>query len=64
MKLLNISLGTVLLLCGTGLAAEKLAEIHGGGGILLPPPPPTAAKPVTETLYGVTITDPYRWLED
>jgi prolyl oligopeptidase len=26
------------------------------------PPPP--AKPVTETVHGVTITDPYRWLED
>src|SRR5947199_10680825 len=29
-----------------------------------PPPPPTEKKPVTETLNGVTITDPYRWLED
>jgi prolyl oligopeptidase len=64
MKPLNIFLGTVLFLCGTGLAAKKLAEIHGGGGILLPPPPATAAKPVTETLHGVTIRDPYRWLED
>ena len=27
-------------------------------------PPPTKAEPVTETLHGVTITDPYRWLED
>ncbi len=27
-------------------------------------PPPTKAVPVTETLHGVTITDPYRWLED
>jgi prolyl oligopeptidase len=26
--------------------------------------PPTKAEPVTETLHGVTITDPYRWLED
>jgi prolyl oligopeptidase len=26
--------------------------------------PATSAKPVTETLNGVTITDPYRWLED
>ena len=27
-------------------------------------PPPTKRVPVTETLHGVTITDPYRWLED
>jgi prolyl oligopeptidase len=27
-------------------------------------PPKTLVKPVTETIDGVTITDPYRWLED
>jgi len=27
-------------------------------------PPPTRVDPVTETLHEVTITDPYRWLED
>jgi len=27
-------------------------------------PPPTPAKPVVETLHGVTLTDPYRWLEN
>jgi protease II len=27
-------------------------------------PPPTPAHPVTDTLHGVAITDPYRWLED
>jgi prolyl oligopeptidase len=27
-------------------------------------PPPTKVEPVTETLHGVAITDPYRWLED
>jgi len=26
--------------------------------------PPTPVHPITETLHGVTITDPYRWLED
>ena len=30
----------------------------------LTPPPSTAAEPVTETLHGVLITDPFRWLED
>src|ERR687885_300624 len=30
----------------------------------LPPPPATEVRPVTETIQGVEITDPYRWLED
>ena len=27
-------------------------------------PPETPAKPVVETLFGVTLTDRYRWLEN
>ena len=27
-------------------------------------PPPTATLPVTDTLHGESITDPYRWLEE
>jgi len=27
-------------------------------------PPPSKTDPVTEVLHGVTVTDPYRWLED
>jgi hypothetical protein len=52
------------------LAAEnsstpaKPRKIEGGNGVTLPPPPPTEVTPVTETIHGVTITDPYRWLED
>ncbi|MDQ2900493.1 MAG: prolyl oligopeptidase family serine peptidase [Acidobacteriota bacterium] len=30
----------------------------------IPAPPKTPIKNVTDTLHGVSITDPYRWLED
>ena len=67
---------TLLLLflacvCAMTVAADKSSTtptrpsvIEGGNGVTLPPPPPTEAKPVSETINGVTITDPYRWLED
>ncbi|MGA7294871.1 MAG: prolyl oligopeptidase family serine peptidase [Terriglobales bacterium] len=48
----------------SAFAADKPSEIKGGNGIVLAPPPPTEVKPVTETIHGVTLTDPYRWLED
>ncbi len=54
----------LLLVFASAFAADKPSEVRGGNGIILPPPPPTEAKPVTETVQGTTITDPYRWLED
>ena len=60
----------ILLACGLlALMAAVAAdipgkEIHGAHGIILPPPPPTEAKPVTDTVSGHTLIDPYRWLED
>jgi len=32
--------------------------------VLVEAPPLTAIEPVTEILHGVSIVDPYRWLED
>jgi prolyl oligopeptidase len=64
MKTLQVLSWLLLSFIATELAADKPAEIRGGGGITLPLPPPTEAKPVTDTLNGATITDPYRWLED
>ena len=45
-------------------ASAETRMIRGGNGVTLPAPPATEAKPVTEMIDGVTLTDPYRWLED
>ncbi len=37
-------------------------DMHMAQTMILPPQ--TQVEPVTELLHGVTITDPYRWLED
>jgi prolyl oligopeptidase len=55
-----------LLLCyvTSVCAVDKPKEVHGDNGVTLPPPPTTEAKPVMESIDGVALTDPYRWLED
>jgi prolyl oligopeptidase len=59
-----ISLLAFVLFAVYAFAADKPSEIKGGNGIVLPPPPTAEIRPVTETLHGTTLTDPYRWLED
>lgn len=48
---------TVLLLCGIAICGPALAAAQ----VKQPPLPP--AKPVTETYYGTTVTDPFRYFE-
>jgi prolyl oligopeptidase len=51
--------------CTLGLVAWALLLAPTlATGATLPPPPATKTDPVVETLNGVQITDPYRWLED
>ena len=59
-----VSLVAFLLFALFTFAADKPSAVKGGNGITLPPPPATEAKAVTETIHGMTVTDPYRWLED
>jgi prolyl oligopeptidase len=46
------------------LTAVYLATLLPAFGQEHKSPPVTRVDNVTETLHGVTITDPYRWLED
>ena len=46
------------------VAALMVACAAGEPGIDVPPPPPTEVREVVDTLHGVEIPDPYRWLED
>ncbi len=47
---------SLVLVLGTFVVAQLAAQ-------QVPAPPPTKVEPVTETLHGVPIVDPYRWLE-
>ncbi|HEX3549366.1 MAG TPA: prolyl oligopeptidase family serine peptidase [Candidatus Elarobacter sp.] len=38
--------------------------LAGAAATLLPPPAPPPVRPVTETHFGVTVTDPYRYFEN
>lgn len=44
-------------------AAGLLVVLAGMAGGAMGAPPPTQARPVTDTVQGVAIVDPYRWLE-
>ncbi|MFT5424975.1 MAG: prolyl oligopeptidase [Phycisphaerales bacterium] len=43
--------------------AAPLGALLGLAPLALAAPPATEAREVTETIHGVTVTDPYRWLE-
>ncbi len=50
-SLLALGAGTWIIFCGAAHAGD-------------PGAPPTAQQTVTDTYHGVTVSDPYRWLEN
>ncbi len=48
---------------GRILVTALAASITAGGSARAQGAPPASVRPVTETHYGETLTDPYRWME-
>jgi prolyl oligopeptidase len=64
MKMLRISSVALLLLAACSAHRPSVTDGTASSTISRPPVPRTEARPVTDTLHGVAISDPYRWLED
>ena len=64
MKTLRITSAALLLLAACTAQPPVSTQPAATSTISRPALPQTEERPVTETLHGVTVSDPYRWLED
>src|SRR5438876_11254913 len=64
MRSKRTSFPLLVLLLVAGLIYQTSFVTFAQRALIKPPPPKTRVDNVTETLHGVTIVDPYRWLED
>lgn len=67
--MLNMDRRTLLrngsaLLLASQMPRLAHADVIPTPGDLLPRPPVARVEPVTETFFGVEVTDPYRWMEN
>ena len=56
--------GRITLLCLAALAPLAAQPPAAPAPRGAPTPPPTAVREVVDTLHGIEVRDPYRWLED
>ncbi len=64
MRSKRTSFPLLVLLLVAGLIYQTSFVTFAQRALIKPPPPKTRVDNVTETLHGVTVADPYRWLED